>query len=69
MFRLYCGFIRLCVAKNDFNKVYKTLGELASDGTNDLVGGGASAQNDSRFSAMAMDGDDRWRDHVDMRVR
>ena len=38
--------------------------------TGQIIGWGrGSAQNASRFSAMAMDGDDRGRDYVDMRVR
>ena len=47
--------------------LYKTLGELGSDGTNDCWRRG-SAQNASRFSAMARDGDGRGRDLVNMRV-
>ena len=54
--------------ENDFNKLYKTLGELSSDGQM-IVWGRGSAQNASRLSAMARDGDKRRRDLVDMRVR
>ena len=38
--------------------------------TGEMIGWGmGSAQNASRFSAMARDGDDRGRDLIDMRVR
>ena len=65
---LYCGFIRLCAEKNDFNKLYKTIGELGSDGTNEWLGEGQCAEC-FKVHAMARDGDGRGRGLVDMRVR
>ena len=49
MFRLSCGFIRLCKKENDFNKLYKTFEELDSGGQ--MVGWGKG----SALSALRKD--------------
>ena len=42
MFRLSCGFIRLCVKENDFKNLYKTFEELDSGGQ--MVGWGKGSE-------------------------
>ena len=67
-FRLYCGFIRVCRKKLTSTSYTKHWESWAQTGQ--MIGWGrGSAQNASRFSAMARDGDGRGRDLVDMRVR
>ena len=58
----------LYVAENDFTSYTKHWESCAQTGQ--MIGWGrGSAQNASRFSAMASDSDSRGRDLVDMRVR